>query len=99
MLKRLEALNQWFAKRGEDLPESVAKKVNYFQEHREHLHYQQVREEGCPMGSGSVESLANQFQHRFKRSGQFWLAEGLANLMALEVAKRNEDWDDIWLQE
>jgi len=38
----------------------------------------------------------SQLQHRIKRTGQFWNTSGLNRLLALEVAKRNLDWDAIW---
>ena len=32
----------------------------------------------------------------YKRTGQFWTLPGERCLMALELARRNNDWDDIW---
>ena len=43
-----------------------------------------------------MESTCSQFQDRFKRTGQFWTLPGEEHLMALELARRNEDWDEIW---
>lgn len=68
----------------------------YFREHREHLHYEQLRREGCPIGSGAMESTCRQFQDRFKRPGQFWSLAGEQRLLALDLARRNNDWDEIW---
>ena len=72
------------------------KQLNYFREHRDHMHYDQVREKGAPIGSGAMESFCSQLQHRIKRTGQFWSTHGLNRLLALEVAKRNLDWEAIW---
>ena len=71
-------------------------KVAYFEEHREHMHYQRLEEQGCPKGSGAMESTCSQFQDRFKRTGQYWMLPGQTHLIALELARRNEDWDEIW---
>jgi hypothetical protein len=75
---------------------AIEAKVAYFEAHREHLHYQQLEEQGCPKGSGAMESTCSQFQDRFKRTGQYWTLPGETHLMALELARRNQDWDKIW---
>ena len=49
------------------------------------------------VGSGAVESACRQRQCRFKRPGQFWTANGLRNLCALDEARRNEHWDELWI--
>ena len=97
VLERLEDLLTLCADLDEDKRKPVQREVNYFQNHREHLHFQRVEAAGCPMGSGAMESTCSQFQDRFKRTGQFWTLPGENHLMALELARRNEDWDDIWL--
>ncbi len=75
---------------------AVRTDVRYFQSHREHLHYETVAAHGCPRGSGAMESTCSQFQDRFKRTGQFWSSPGEKHLLLLELARRNDDWDDIW---
>lgn len=70
--------------------------VQYFQTHREHIHYQRVARQGGPIGSGSVESLCGQLQDRFKRTGQFWSPSGLRHLLSVEVLLRNKDYDVLW---
>lgn len=72
------------------------REVDYFRSHREHLHYQQLQAQGCPIGSGAMESMCSQLQDRFKRTGQFWSLPGEQRLMALDLARRNLDWDEIW---
>jgi len=75
---------------------ATQREIAYFRQHREHLHYEQLRSEGCPIGSGAMESTCSQFQDRFKRTGQFWSLPGEQHLMALELARRNNDWDEVW---
>ena len=70
--------------------------VEYFQTHREHIHYRRVAQQGAPIGSGSVESLCSQLQDRFKRTGQFWSPPGLRHLLAVEVLLRNKDYAALW---
>ena len=96
VLQTLQDLPTWCAQRAQALPPSAAKEINYFENHREHLHYAARTAEGCPAGSGAMESLCGQLQGRFKRGGQFWTAPGRRRLMALEVARRNQDWHEVW---
>lgn len=76
--------------------EAIRREVNYFQTHRRHLHDPSVQAQGCPIGSGAVESGCAQLQDRFKGSGKFWTDSGHARLMALETARRNQDWDCLY---
>jgi hypothetical protein len=71
---------------------AVERETNYFQEHRDRLHYAAREAEGAPIGSGAMESVCRQFQTRFKGAGKFWSVPGRENLMALDVARRNHDW-------
>jgi len=96
VLQTLHDLPAWCAQREQPLPPLVAKATNYFEQHREHIHYKTRAAEGCPVGSGAMESLCGQLQGRFKRGGQFWTEPGRRRLMALEVARRNHDWNEVW---
>jgi hypothetical protein len=98
VLQTLHDLPAWCAQREQPLPPLVAKEINYFETHRAHIHYAMRAAEGCPVGSGAMESLCGQLQGRFKRGGQFWTEPGRRRLMALEVARRNHDWDEVWQQ-
>jgi len=53
--------------RSVEVQADLQREVNYFQTHREHLHYQAMEKAGAPMGSGAVESLGKQLQARFPR--------------------------------
>lgn len=84
------------------LPHGEAGKVvrrerGYFGEHAARMNYRRVARRGWPIGSGAVESACRQRQCRFKRSGQFWTARGLRHLCALEEARRNNHWDELWV--
>jgi len=70
--------------------------VEYFRNHRDHLHYQRNARQGAPVGSGSVESLCSQLQNRFKRTGQFWSPNGLRQLLKLDVLNRNHNLQCLW---
>jgi hypothetical protein len=96
VLKSLEDLLELCANLSEESSQNIEREVKYFQSHQEHIHYQQIESEGCPKASGAVESACSQLQDRFKRAGQFWALPGERRLMALELARRNDDWDEIW---
>jgi hypothetical protein len=74
----------------------VEEERQYFERHRERLDYAAAAQAGCPLGSGAVESACGQLQDRFKRTGQFWSLPGETDLLALELARRNLDWDELW---
>lgn len=96
VLKTLEDLIQLCPKLTEPAAQTLEREVQYFSGHREHLNYSGVQARGCPMGSGAVESACAQLQERFKGPGKFWTQQGHARLMALESARRNDDWDSLY---
>jgi len=75
----------------------VRREQNYFAGQQRRMNYHQIARRGWPIGSGAVESACRQRQFRFKRPGQFWTANGLRNLCALEQARHNHHWEDLWL--
>jgi len=96
VLKTLQDLPAWCAARNWEVPSAVAREQSYFENHREHIHYAALAAQGCPNGSGAMESFCAQLQGRFKRCGQFWSPPGMADLLALDIARRNFDWDELW---
>jgi len=96
VLRTLEDLLHLCRQSDEERQKVIEREAAYFQSHREHVHYQQRQREGCPKGSGAMESTCSQYQDRFKRTGQFWTLAGEHHLLALELARRNQDWDEIW---
>ena len=76
--------------------ETVRKQQNYFAGQAGRMNYKHIADRGWPIGSGAVESACRQSQCRFKRPGQFWTQRGLRNLCALDDARRNFHWDELW---
>lgn len=74
----------------------IRREQNYFKTHACRMNYQELAKRGWPIGSGAVESACRQKQCRFKRCGQFWTKPGLRNLCALDEARRNHHWDQLW---
>jgi hypothetical protein len=74
----------------------IQREQNYFAEHAQRMNYQSIAGRGWPIGSGAVESACRQKQGRFKRPGQFWTQPGFRRLAALDQARRNQHWDQLW---
>jgi uncharacterized protein UPF0236 len=77
--------------------ETVQKQQNYFAGQAGRMNYKEIADRGWPIGSGAVESACRQSQCRFKRPGQFWTQAGLRHLCALDEARHNGHWDELWL--
>jgi hypothetical protein len=76
---------------------TVQKEKHYFAGQAGRMNYKEIADRGWPIGSGAVESACRQDQCRFKRAGQFWTARGLRWLSAVDEARRNGHWDELWL--
>jgi hypothetical protein len=76
--------------------EVVRKEKTYFANQSGRMNYKEIADRGWPIGSGAVESACRQSQCRFKRCGQFWTDRGFRHLSALDEARRNSHWDQIW---
>ena len=75
----------------------VRRDQQYFSGHGGRMDYEGIADRGWPIGSGAVESACRARQCRCKRPGQFWTATGLRHLCALEEARSNGHWDEVWL--
>ena len=82
--------------RSPEVQANLEREVNYFQTHRDHLHYQTMEKAGAPLGSGAVESLGKQLQARLRGCGQFWTRPGLSQLLRLCVIIKNKDDTFLW---
>ena len=77
--------------------EVVRREQNYFATQSVRMNYETVAKKGWPIGSGAVESACRTRQCRRKRPGQFWTRLGLRHFNALEEARDNGHWDQLWL--
>jgi hypothetical protein len=97
VLKKLERTLGRAAREGSAAEAAARRETHYFHDHREHVHYEQWAAQGIPIGSGAMESACGQFQGRLKGPGKFWTVDGKRNLAALDIARRNHEWDfDSW---
>jgi hypothetical protein len=93
--RALRQIAQLKKRRGEP-GQVIRREQNYFKTHAGRMNYQGIAKRGWPIGSGAVESACRQKQCRFKRCGQFRTKAGLRNLCALDEARRNRHWDELW---
>jgi len=96
VVQRLEELLQTQSERTPQSQEVVEREVNYFVNHRDHLHYQAMEKAGAPRGSGAVESLGKQLQRRLRGCGQIWNRPGFTHLLRLCVLIKNQDDSLLW---
>jgi len=83
--------------RGQPLPEAVRLGVGYIFNHRSRIHYQQFRQAGYPLGSGTVESACKLvMQERMKQAGMRWSREGAQAMLALRSVLLSDRWDEVW---
>jgi hypothetical protein len=75
----------------------IRKEKKYFAGQAHRMNYKEIADRGWPIGSGPVESSCRQDQCRFKRPGQSWTQAGFRHLSALDEARRNNHWDELWL--
>jgi hypothetical protein len=96
VVRRLEQLLPAPRPRPAATQAALEREVRYFQQHRDHLHYQAMEQAGAPRGSGAVESLGKQLQQRLRGCGQSWSRSGLTHLLRLCVLVKNRDEAHLW---
>jgi len=77
---------------------ALRKAAQYFTHNRDHMHYQDCRNEGWPIGSGMIESGAKQFKARMTGPGMRWQRPYAERLLAVRgaVMTSKERFDDLW---
>ena len=60
------------------------------------MQYQAFREEGYPIGSGTVESGIKQFKARLTGPGMRWSRPGAERMLVIRAAVLAGSFDDLW---
>ena len=94
--KVLKEIARWPAGRGA-AGKVVRREQHDFASQAGRMAYESVAERGWPIGRGALESACRERPCRYKRPGQFWTAQGLRHLQALEEARAHGHWDQLWL--
>lgn len=77
--------------------DALSNVYNYLKAHEDHIHYEQFKNSGLPIGSGLAESACKWLiQQRFKGVGMRWSEPGFNHLLHLRLAWVNQRFDDFF---
>ena len=68
----------------------------YFERHQRRMQYHQFREEGLPIGSGTVESGVKQFKQRLCGTGMRWEENNANQMLLIRAAVLGDQFDALW---
>jgi hypothetical protein len=68
----------------------------YFERHQRRMQYLEFREEGFPIGSGTVESGVKQFKQRLTGTGMRWNARSADHMLTIRAAALSNSFDALW---
>ncbi len=78
------------------LPEPVRQAVGYLWHNRRRMDYAAYRQQGFPIGSGTVESAAKTLvQQRMKQAGMRWSRTGAQAMLALRARLLSDRWAEV----
>jgi hypothetical protein len=70
--------------------------IQYLQNNRDHMHYDEYLAAGYPIGSGVVEGACRHLvKDRMEQTGMRWEIEGAQAMVRLRSIYLNHDWDDF----
>jgi hypothetical protein len=70
--------------------------AGYFEQHQRRMQYLEFREEGFPIGSGTVESGVKQFKQRLAGTGMRWNVDNADRMLVIRAAVLGSDFDSLW---
>lgn len=68
----------------------------YFHTHQRRMQYQAFRDQGYPIGSGTVESGVKQFKSRLTGAGMRWSRPAAERMLVLRAAILSGRFDELW---
>lgn len=68
----------------------------YFHTHKRRMQYQEFREQGYPIGSGTVESGIKQFKARLTGPGMRWSRPAADRMLVIRAAVMSGNFDTLW---
>jgi hypothetical protein len=68
----------------------------YFERHQRRMQYLEFRENGLPIGSGTVESGVKQFKQRLCGTGMRWNSDNAERMLVIRSASLSYEFDDLW---
>ncbi len=73
-----------------------ASSATYFRTHHRRMRYQFYREEGYPIGSGTIESGIKQFKSRLTGAGMRWSRPGADRMLVIRSAILDHTFNALW---
>jgi hypothetical protein len=70
--------------------------ATYFERHQRRMQYHQFREEGFPIGSGTIESGVKQFKQRLCGTGMRWEEDNANQMLVIRSAVLSNRFDALW---
>ncbi|MBX3086700.1 MAG: hypothetical protein KF716_34015 [Anaerolineae bacterium] len=74
----------------------LADHSRYFHTHQRRMQYQEFREDGYPIGSGTVESAVKQHKARLTAAGMHWSRVGAELMLLVRGAVLDGSFDSLW---
>lgn len=68
----------------------------YFERHQRRMQYLEFRENGLPIGSGTVESGVKQYKQRLCGTGMRWNSDHAQRMLVIRSASLSNQFDDLW---
>lgn len=68
----------------------------YFERHQRRMQYLEFRENGLPIGSGTVESGVKQYKQRLCGTGMRWNHNNAQRMLLIRSATLSDTFDDLW---
>ena len=68
----------------------------YFERHQRRMQYLEFRENGLPIGSGTVESGVKQYKQRLSGTGMRWNRDNAQRILIIRSASLSDEFDDLW---
>jgi hypothetical protein len=103
--------DQWFVQRTNDLfvgnihpitqtldAQALTAHSHYFHTHKRRMQYLEFRENGFPIGSGTVESAVKQFKTRLTSAGMRWNRPNAQRMLIIRAAVLDHSFDSLWAQ-
>jgi len=78
------------------IAEGLRREAGYFRHHQARMQYQELREDGFPIGSGMVESGCKRFRARFVGAGMRWSRPSIERLIPIRAAIMSRHFDQLW---
>lgn len=82
--------------RGTPIPEPVRQAIGYLFRNRHRMDYASFRQQGFPIGSGTIESACKTVvQARMKQAGMRWSRNGAQSMIALRCLLLSDRWHEL----